>query len=300
MLAVMHRLGQRVLRRGVKRDRRAEILRMGGTARAWRLDVVGWLGGALILACGAGAMPAQADDELPTRVGRVSDFGGELYLAPQDRATEWATVGVNYPVTGGDSVWLAPHGRAEIDFGSGQLRLAGDTNLQVNVLDEHRFGLYVASGRVIMRMRALEPGDSARVDTPHAQIQIDRPGLYRVDVAPERQQTLLIVREGEARIGFAGGTRQVLPGQVATIGAADPADIALQTGFGGDGFDAWSAVRDRRYDISTSERYVSSEMVGATDLNDYGAWESYAAYGNVWFPQTVAVGWAPYRFGRWA
>src|SRR6266403_648338 len=111
MLAVMHRLGQRVLRRGVKRDRRAEILRMGGTARAWRLDVVGWLGGALILACGAGAMPAEA-------------------------------------------------------------------------------------------------GDSARVDTPHAQIQIDRQGLYRVDVAPERQQTLLIVREGEARIGFAGGTRQ--------------------------------------------------------------------------------------------
>ena len=272
---------------------------MGGTARSWRLDVFGWLGAALILACGAGAVPAYAVDELPTRVGRVSDFGGELYLAPQDRATEWATVGVNYPVTSGDNLWVAPRGRAEIDFGAGQLRLAGDTNLQVGMLDEHQFALYVASGRVILRMRTLEPGDSALVDTPHGQIQIDRPGLYRVDVAPERQQTLLLVREGEARVRFTGGTRQVLPGQMATIDAADPADIALQTGFGSDGFDAWSAVRDRRYDSSTSERYVSSEMVGATDLNDYGAWESYAAYGNVWFPTTVAVGWAPYRFGRW-
>ncbi|TMH55893.1 MAG: hypothetical protein E6H55_17770 [Betaproteobacteria bacterium] len=59
-------------------------------------------------------------------------------------------------------------------------------------------------------------------------------------------------------------------------------------------------MRDRRYDSSTSGRYVSSEMVGATDLDSYGAWESYATYGNVWFPTTVAVGWAPYRFGRWA
>ena len=254
----------------------------------------------LILAGCAGAMPARADDDPPTRVGRVSDFGGELYLAPQDRATEWATVGVNYPVTSGDSLWVAPHGRAEIDLGSGQLRLAGDTNLQISVLDEHRFALYVASGRVILRMRTLEPGDSALVDTPHAEIRIDRPGLYRIDVAPERQQTLLIVREGDAHVRFGGGMQQVLPGQMATIGAADPADIALQTGFGSDGFDAWSAVRDRRYDSSTSARYVSSEMVGAADLDSYGAWESYATYGNVWFPTTVAVGWAPYRFGRWA
>ncbi|HEY2967390.1 MAG TPA: DUF6600 domain-containing protein [Casimicrobiaceae bacterium] len=262
--------------------------------------MLGWLSAVLIVTCGAGAVPARADDDLPTRVGRVSDFGGELYLAPQDRPTEWATVGVNYPVTSGDNLWVAPDGRAEIDFGSGQLRVAGDTNLQVSALDEHRFALYVASGRVILRIRTLEPGDNALVDTPYAHIQIDRPGLYRIDVAPERQQTLLIVREGEAHVDLGGRTQQVLPGQMATIGAADPANIALQTGFGSDGFDAWSAVRDRRYDNSTSARYVSSEMVGATDLDGYGAWESYATYGNVWFPTTVAVGWAPYRFGRWA
>ena len=270
---------------------------MGGAADAYAYRCLGAL---MILTCCAGAMQARADDDLPTRVGRVSDFGGEFYLAPQDRATEWATIGVNYPVTSGDNLWVAPRGRAEIDFGSGQLRLAGDTNLQISVLDEHRFALYVASGRVILRIRTLESGDSALVDTPHAEIRIDYPGLYRIDVAPERQQTLLIVREGDAQVRFGGGTQQVLPGQMATIGAADSAGIALQTGLGSDGFDAWSAVRDRRYDSSTSGRYVSSEMVGATDLDSYGAWESYATYGNVWFPTTVAVGWAPYRFGRWA
>ncbi len=271
---------------------------MGELANTWQAKALGWLGVAAILACAA--MPARADDELPTRVGRLSDVGGEVHLAPQDRPTEWATIGVNYPVTSGDNLWVAPDGRAEIDFGSGQLRLAGDTSLQVSMLDEHRFALFVASGRVIRRMRTLEPGDSALVDTPHIQIQIDRPGLYRIDVTPERQQAVLMVREGEAGVSFGGGTRQVLPGQMATINAAEPANIALQSGFGTDGFDAWSAVRDRRYDISTSGRYVSSEMVGASDLDAYGAWESYPTYGNVWFPRTVAVGWAPYRFGHWA
>src|SRR2546422_6636567 len=233
-----------------------KILR-GGSAGAY---VYGWLGAVLILAC-AGAVPAHADEDVPTRVGRVSDFGGELYLAPQDRATEWATVGVNYPVTSGDSLWVAPDGRAEIDFGSGQLRLAGDTNLQVSMLDEHRFALFVALGRIIVRVRTLEPGDSAFVDTPYTQVQIDRPGLYRIDVAPERQQTVLMVHEGEAEVRVGRGAQQVLPGQMATIGAADVASIALQSGFGTDGFDAWSAVRDRRSDTSTSGRYISSEMV---------------------------------------
>jgi hypothetical protein len=292
-------LGQRASWRRVKRDRRVEKPRMGAAGSAWRENMFGWLGAALITAWGAGAMPARADDDLPTRVGRVSDFGGEVYLAPQDRAAEWATIGVNYPVTSGDNLWVAPDGRAEIDFGSGQLRLAGNTNLQVSVLDEHRFALFVASGRVILRMRTLEPDDSALFDTPYTQIQIDRPGVYRIDVASERQQTVLMVREGEAHVRIGGGMQQVLPGQMAVISAADPDNIALHSSFGTDAFDAWSAVRDRRYDTAISGRYVSSEMVGATDLDGYGTWESYPTYGNVWFPTTVAAGWAPYRFGRW-
>ena len=225
---------------------------MSEAADTW--EAFGWIGAALVLALACGAMPARADDDLPTRVGRVADFGGELYLAANDRPADWARIGINYPVTGGDSLWVAPNGRAEIDFGSGQLRLAGHTNLQVSMLDEHRLALFVASGRVILRMRTLEPGDSALVDTPYAEIQIDRPGLYRIDVEPERQQAVLIVREGETDVRLGGGAKQVLTGQMATIGAVDPRNIALQTSFGADGFDAWSAVRDRRYDTSTYGR----------------------------------------------
>jgi hypothetical protein len=129
---------------------------MGEAADTWRANALEWLGAALVLAWSCGAIPARADDDPPARVGRVSDFGGELYLATQDRPADWAKIGVNYPVTIGDNLWVSPNGRAEIDFGSGQLRLAGDTNLQVSMLDEHRLALFVASGRVIVRLRTLE------------------------------------------------------------------------------------------------------------------------------------------------
>jgi hypothetical protein len=71
--------------------------------------------------------PARRDDDLPGRVGRVAEFAGEIFLSPQDNATEWSAIGINYPVTTGDNLWVSGEGRAEIDYGGGQLRLAGDT-----------------------------------------------------------------------------------------------------------------------------------------------------------------------------
>jgi hypothetical protein len=50
---------------------------MGEAADTWRGNALGWLGAALVLAWSCGAIPARADDA-PARVGRVSDFGGEL------------------------------------------------------------------------------------------------------------------------------------------------------------------------------------------------------------------------------
>ena len=41
-------------------------------------------------------------------------------------------------------------------------------------------------------------------------------------------------------------------------------------------------------------------MTGYEDLDDYGVWRNEPEYGAVWFPTRVAVGWVPYRYGRWA
>ena len=252
---------------------------------------------ALALA-GASAV-ASAQEDLPGRVGRVANLSGELFIAPQDRPDAWAPAGINYPVAVGDNLWVGNDGRAEIDVGGTQLRLAGDTNLHVSRLDDRQFALFVAQGRASIRVRVLEGGEIARVDTPNALITITRPGLYRVDVSPDREHTYVVVREGEVNVQTASALQQVLPGQSAAIDGPDPQFANVQNGIGVDGFDAWVADRDRYYRASASTNYVSQQMVGAADLAQYGSWSQNPEYGNVWYPNDVAADWAPYRNGYW-
>ena len=244
----------------------------------------------------APAARAQADDTLPTRVGRVAIVQGVLRHAP-DGSNTWSAIDRNYPVAQGDSVWTAPDARAEIDYGGGQFRLGGDTNVHVSRLDERDLALFVASGRIIVRVRYLEPGDSVHVETASTRVVLNRPGLYRVDVDPASARTTLRVRDGDADVSSVSGVARVLPGQVATIATHD-AMVDVRAGGGLDGFDTWSAERDRVYESPRASEYVSSAMVGADDFAQYGEWQAYPEYGAVWFP-TVDPQWAPYRFGYW-
>ena len=230
-----------------------------------------------------GALAAD-DEDLPLRVGRVADVGGELLLSPQDRPEEWSPIGINYPVASGDNLWVGAEGRAEVDYGAGQFRLAGDTSVNVSRLEDRQLALFVAQGRVIVRLRFRDRDEVATVDTPNTQVQLTRPGLYRIEVSPDRSATTVVVREGEALVAIAGGAQQVLPGQVATASGADPAYADVRSGYGIDGFDAWSADRDRGYERSRSANYVSRQMPGWAELDRYGAWDAHPTYGAIWYP----------------
>ncbi len=161
------------------------------------------------------------------------------------------------------------------------------------------FALYVAQGQVILRVRVLEPGETARIDTPNSQIALTRPGLYRIEVSEDRQHTQLAVREGEAVVDTGTVAQQVLPGQSATLDGDAPHYAQLRNGVTTDGFDTWSASRDRRYDRNRVNAPVSRQMVGSADLDEYGAWDTAPEYGAVWYPANVAEDWAPYRNGYW-
>ncbi len=266
-------------------------------------EVLRWMAsGMLVLAMMvfAWAPPVRAADDLPGRVGRVAELAGELFLAPQDAPDAWSPIGLNYPIAGGDNLWVGNDGRAEIDFGAGQFRLGGNTNLHLSSLDDRQFALFVAQGRVSVRLRFLEPGEIARIDTPNAQVVLTRPGLYSLDVSEDRQYTQVVVREGEANIQTVAALQQVLPGQTAAIEGAEPRFADVRNGIGTDGFDAWVANRDRRYGRAQAGNYVSPQMVGAADLDAYGTWAQTPQYGAVWYPNDVTPDWAPYRNGYWA
>ncbi len=258
--------------------------------------------GRILLAVGlaAAAVPALADEDLPSRAGRLADVAGRVYLATEERAEDWVEALRNYTITSGDNLWVAGDGRAEIDYGGGQFRLAGDTNVHVARLDDRILALFVAQGRVIVRVRVLDAGETALIDTPNTQVTLTRPGLYRIEVAQDRSRTDVVVRQGEALVQLAAGAQQVLPGQTAAVIGAEAVSADVRTGYWVDGFDTWSAERDRRYERSRSTNYVSRQMVGYADLDEFGDWQTVPEYGAVWFPTTVAAGWAPYRFGRWS
>lgn len=258
--------------------------------------------GRILLAVGlaAATVPALADEDLPSRAGRLADVAGRVYLATEERAEDWVEALRNYTITSGDNLWVAGDGRAEIDYGGGQLRLAGDTNVHVARLDDRILALFVAQGRVIVRVRVLDAGETALIDTPNTQVTLTRPGLYRIEVAQDRSRTDVVVRQGEALVQLAAGAQQVLPGQTAAVIGAEAVSADVRTGYWVDGFDTWSADRDRHYERSRSTSYVSRQMVGYADLDEFGEWQTVPEYGAVWFPTTVAAGWAPYRFGRWS
>ena len=100
----------------------------------------------VLIAFGTAAF-AQADP--PSRVGRVSEIQGSVYLAPDDTNASWQPIGINYPVTTGDSVWVDQDARAEIDFGAGQIRVSDEANVHFSQLDDRQFSAYLAAGRAI-------------------------------------------------------------------------------------------------------------------------------------------------------
>ncbi len=245
------------------------------------------------------AAMAQDAGALPSRVGRLGDLAGAIYLAPQDRPDDWSPIGQNYPVTVGDNVWAAEGARAEVDFGGSQMRMSASTNVNVAALDEHTLVLFVAQGELILRVSAFEAGDSTVIDTPTTQVVVVQPGLYRIGVSPDQQRTTLTIREGEATAQVSAGLQQVLAGMTAVIDNAETTSAIFSAAYAPDEFDAWSAGRDAYYRDARNTTSVSPEMVGYDDLARYGAWQPDADYGNVWYPNDVPAGWAPYSDGYW-
>jgi len=80
---------------------------------------------------------------------------------------------------------------------------------------------------------------------------------------------------------------------------SDPLQYDIEQIPGPDGFDNWAFGRDRREDRAEASNYISPEVTGYEDLDDYGRWRYVAGYGNVWIPAGVPEGWAPYRYGHW-
>ncbi|MEO5831601.1 MAG: DUF6600 domain-containing protein, partial [Rhodanobacter sp.] len=113
--------------------------------------------------------------------------------------------------------------------------------------------------------------------------------------------TRVAALDGAATVfGENNAQRSINPGRSYRFTDASLRRVTISNINRGDAFDRWASARDNRYAQSTSRLYVSEDVVGYQDLDQYGGWQDSSEYGAVWYPRNVGSNWAPYRNGHWA
>ena len=185
-------------------------------------------------------------------------------------------------------------GRAEIRLGSTAMRIDGNTSLDMLALDDRMLQVSIEQGRAQVRTRGGQ-GGQAEIDTPAAAIVIIE-RLGRARRRRSRERAHVDPRpQGRASVHTPNDSFDLASGESTRIDA-DGRYYSIGRAGARDAFDQFAYTRDTRW---REPRYVSAEMTGYEDLDEYGAWQPTTEYGNVWFPRAVAADWAPYRDGRW-
>jgi hypothetical protein len=230
---------------------------------------------------------------------RLSYINGEVSFW-RPGGEDWAPAQVNTPLAPGDQLYTGNRGNLEVQIDSRSfVRAWGDSQLGLENHEPDFLQIKVAAGHVSLDLRTLDGGRSVELDTPAAAFTIDRPGYYRVDVAPNR--TSFVTRRG--------GTASMTPagGQAVSIAASEQVVLtgagtaAVQTFVAPeqDVWDRWNYTRTEALVDTVSARYVPPTVSGVDDLDQHGNWRVVPEYGSVWVPEGVATDWAPYTTGRW-
>ena len=280
------------------------------TFRRGNFPAVFTFGAALLLAA-----PLHAQDytspgqDPPGRVGRIALAQGNVSLEPAGVST-FSQAELNYPLTAGDRVYVDNESLAELQTAGLAVRMGNGADVTLTSLTDGvaQFGL--AQGCIRVRTRDLSaPPDASgnpqqgmvEIDTPNGTILVQRPGDIRVDSYPQDDSTVVTVSSGSAEVTGPGLDQLVGPNQAMRF-VGSPVAIQQVSPLPPDSLDSLDQQQEAAFNASLGVRddYVSPDMIGAADLDGYGDWAPSPDYGEVWYPRTVAFGWAPYQNGHWA
>ena len=242
------------------------------------------------------SVPLWADP--PARVGRVNLIEGSVSFSPNDSGS-WQAATLNYPLTTGNQLQTAAGARVEAHIGSTAVRLAADTTISFETLDDQTIQIRLEKGSLSVRLRRLDADQQVQIDTKISTVSLAEPGSFRFD-QEANGDVMVTARDGAADVTTGQASIHVDAQKTLTIPFANPASYTLAGAVSPDTWDQWVASRDQTEDQVASTRYVSSEMDGVEDLDSQGTWRDFPGYGPCWVPLNVAVGWAPYHFGHWA
>jgi FecR protein len=235
----------------------------------------------------------------PGRAARLQFMTGSVSVQPHG-TDGWVAGVINRPLTNSDNVWADKNSRAEINVGSGLIRIDSESSLTLTNVSENAVQLQLHQGAMILHVRSLT-GESYEVDTQNQAFTVLKPGDYRFDVNPDADTTVITVWGGEGESSGQGPAVRIHENEQARFSNGTSMKNEMHAAPELDAFDQWASSRDERSDqaATASASYVSPDVVGSDDLAEYGSWRNTPDYGNVWVPTSVAVGWAPYRNGNW-
>jgi len=237
--------------------------------------------------------PAQAE----SGVAHVSFIRNDVSMQRGDSG-DTSAVTLNTPLVAGDRISTGDASRTEVQLDFANIvRL--DQRAQMNIANLAGNQIQVQVGQGLVNYTVLRGSEgNAEIDTPNVAIHPLREGRYRIEVKPDGD-TEVTVREGEAQISTSQGNTTVKQGQLITIrGTGDDVQYKVSQALAADEWDRWNNDRDGTIRNAQSWDKTNRYYTGAGDLDPYGVWSEVPDYGPVWTPR-VAVGWAPYRTGRW-
>ena len=253
------------------------------------------------IALASAAFPgsAAAQDDPPNRVARLNFIQGSVsYQVSGDQ--NWVQADPNRPLTTGDSLWADRDSRGEVHIGSTAIRMSSETGISFLTLDDRTVQLQLAQGTIEVHLRNQSPDDAFEIDTPNIAFTITRRGEYRIQTDPDGNSTIIVVREGAGEVTGGGGASWDLDaGQEFRFDGTDQISYDAYAAPSFDEFEDWCQSRDQRENSARSARYVSRDVDGYYDLDQYGDWRPDSDYGDVWIPRGMPVGWAPYQYGHW-
>src|SRR5215472_16192689 len=242
-------------------------------------------------------VPALAWADPPTRVGRVSLVSGTFaFYGPGD--TDWSAAKINLPVAAGAWLMTDPQSRAEMRIGADSIELSNDTQLNFAELRDRVMQIALTQGRLDLHLRGLKKDETAEIDVPHGGVRLLQPGIYDIDSGRPDQPTRITVFEGSARFVGGGIDTVVTAGDVLVLSGSDTLSAAAERAVP-DEFVRWCRSHDYDEKRLAAPHHVAPAMTGYEELDAYGEWAAVPTYGEVWFPTSPPVGWAPYRDGRW-
>jgi hypothetical protein len=263
------------------------------------MQVIGFM---LIFGLLTGVAPvAQAADpvameQTPPRLGFVE--GQVSFWRPG--AADWAQARVNTPLAPGDELSTGSPGNLELQIGARAfVRAWAATQLGLANQEPDFLQFTVTAGHAAFDLRALAPGTTVEVDTPHAVFSIEHVGYYRVDVTGERT-AFITRRAGQATVTPASGVAvMITPSEEVVIEGTASSQVTSYVAPPLDAWDRWNYARTDTLLDAVSVRYVAPGTYGASDLDPYGTWRVVPIYGSVWVPTAVPSGWVPYSTGSW-